>query len=143
MLRALPQLPVPSDFRNRLQHRIYHIEDEVALARPVSSGTTGATALGMAILVSLAAWTPAVTDSTPVAEVAPIVPIVVPSSSAPLPLFEPSGSFLLRPAASLHTSPSPSASGGRLWVNTHTLMYEYSPLSEKYRRAAEVRRSEL
>jgi hypothetical protein len=139
MLRALPKPPVPTDFRGRLQHRIYHIEDGVVLARPVSSGTTGVTTLAMAVLVSLAAWTPTVTDSAPMVEVAPIV---VQTPFAPVPAFAfPGSSPLLRPSTLLNAGSPPS--GHRLWANTHSLMYEYSPLSEKYRRAAEVRRSEL
>jgi len=139
MLRALPKPAMPTDFRGRLQHRIYHVEDEAALAQPVSSGTTGATALAMAVLVSLAAWTPTVTDSAPTVEVAPIV---VQTPLVPTSAFTPPGSTpLLSQPPLFKTGSTPS--GQRLWVNSHSLMYEYSPLSEKYRRAAEVRRSEF
>lgn len=80
-LRRLPVQPVPDDFRPRLQHRIFHLEDDEALNRRSStSGTSGTAAVTMAVLLALAAWGPAIHDE-PAAVTLP--PIVVEERSAP------------------------------------------------------------
>jgi hypothetical protein len=137
LLRELPPPSVPPDFHPRLQHRIYHVEDEAVLTRPVGSGTTGATALAMAILLTVVAWSPSVTGSAPTVELPPIV------AQAPVTLrsLTPVGTGLSPRPSVLDLGPS--RDGQRLWVNTHSLLYEYSPLSAKYRQAAEVRRGEV
>jgi hypothetical protein len=53
VLRARPQLEVSDDFMDRLQHRLYHVDDEMAAARrrrgPVSRGAVAALAAAASI----------------------------------------------------------------------------------------------
>lgn len=56
VLRSLPQPELREDFEPRLQHRLYHVDDERALA---SSGTPAMTVLGIALLLTAVAWSPA------------------------------------------------------------------------------------
>lgn len=59
ILRGGAPVAVSEDFMPRLQHRIYHLEDDSALARAQSaSGTTVSTAVAIAALIALAAWSP-------------------------------------------------------------------------------------
>jgi len=140
LLRALPRPSVGSDFRPRLQHRIYHVEDEAALSTAGSSGTTGATALAMAILLTLAAWTPSIRDSAP--EVA-LPPLLVGAPGPSAPSFASPGTLFLRPTSILERSMPRSSPPQGLWMHSHSMLYQYSPLSEKYRQVPETRRSEL
>jgi hypothetical protein len=60
ILRGAPKLSVAEDFFPRLQHRIYHIEDGSALVRAErASGSTVSTAVAIAALIAVAAWSPA------------------------------------------------------------------------------------
>lgn len=53
VLRAQPELDVSDDFMDRLQHRLYHVDDEMAAARrrrgPVSRGAAAALAAAASI----------------------------------------------------------------------------------------------
>lgn len=151
LLRALPAPELPADFEPRLQHRIYHIADEAALARTVSSGTTGATAFAMALLLTAVAWSPTMKDEGSGVELVPVEvqsadpfgagvaggggPAVAPDLSAPRSLFGPPNLLI--------GDQQPTDGSQRLWVHTHSLLYEYSPLSEKYRQDPELRRTDL
>jgi anti-sigma factor RsiW len=74
LLRSCPPVPVSGDFRDRLQHRLYHVDDGEALDRIGSaSGTTALTALGMAIVLVFAAWAPTLLSLRPEVELTPIV----------------------------------------------------------------------
>lgn len=59
-LRELPPVSVGEDFHPRLQHRIYHLEDGEVLFSPGDrgSGVTAMAAVGIAILLTAAAWSP-------------------------------------------------------------------------------------
>lgn len=81
LLRSLEAPSVPDDFRPRLQHRIYHVEDAQALDRSGSSGTTVVTALGMVALLSAVAWSPAMRSGVPEVESAPVT--ARPAETAP------------------------------------------------------------
>lgn len=79
VLRNQPQLEVSDDFMDRLQHRLYHVEDEMAAARsrrsPVSRGAVAA--LAAAASIAAVALVPRLTAPTvtmlqPVAAVAPV-----------------------------------------------------------------------
>ena len=75
ILRAAPPpLAVLADFLPRLQHRIYHLEDGPALSGrgTVGSATTVTTALAIAMLIALAAWSPVLVRA-PEVDLAPIV----------------------------------------------------------------------
>jgi anti-sigma factor RsiW len=74
LLRSSPPVPVSGDFRDRLRHRLYHVDDGEALSRIGSaSGTTAMTALGMAIVLVFAAWAPTLLSLRPEVELTPIV----------------------------------------------------------------------
>lgn len=84
VLRDRPELEVSDDFMDRLQHRLYHVDDEMAAARrrrsPVSRGAVAA--LGAAASVAAVALlprlysgaAPTVTLLQPVAATAPATP---------------------------------------------------------------------
>lgn len=59
-LRSLPSVSTTDDFRPRLQHRIYHVADGDDFFGDSSrgSGTTAVAAVGIAILLTAAAWSP-------------------------------------------------------------------------------------
>ena len=136
LLRSLPSPAIRQDFRPRLEHRIYHVQDEAALSRSASSGTTGVTALAMAVLLTVAAWTPVVREVPPEAAAPPVVldPVtpIRPEFAAPRSLFD-------------EPPPQPDVPLTRpgLWVDSHSLLYEYSALSAKYRQTVELRRTGL
>ena len=75
LLKGMPAVTVSEDFFPRLQHRIYHIEDEQALVHSAAagSGTTVATALAIAVVLAVAAWAPALIHAPRVA----LPPVVV------------------------------------------------------------------
>jgi hypothetical protein len=74
ILRRMPPVVVADDFFPRLQHRIYHLEDGPALSQAdmAGSGATVATTVAIAVLIALAAWSPALVRPPQVA-LAPIV----------------------------------------------------------------------
>lgn len=90
VLRDLPELEVADDFMDRLQHRLYHVEDEMAAARrrrsPVSRGAAAslAAAAGVAALAlapRLYDGAPTMTMLQPVAATAPAPAYRVASAS--------------------------------------------------------------
>jgi anti-sigma factor RsiW len=117
LLRGFPELEVSDDFRPRLRHRIYHIEDRAAIEASSGSAATAATALAMAVLVVLAAWSPMMTGS-PSVDLAPIV------VTAPAP--RPAG---LRPAALLGMPSSFGSAASSVWDGRGRLLFQYSPLA--------------
>lgn len=56
MVRELPEVQPSDDFEERLQHRIYHVQDGEAIAEPRAAG--GAAALAVASVIALLAWSP-------------------------------------------------------------------------------------
>lgn len=128
LIRSAPPLNVSQDFYPRLRHRIFHIEDAEVLSRgSVGSATNAITILGMAVLITVVAWSP-VMLSSPEVELAPIV-VSPPSSKRPIGL---------RPA------PVRLSTGGRalpdprlgseafLWQHPHALLLRYSELYGRY-----------
>lgn len=74
LLRSFPEVEVSDDFRPRLQHRIYHVDDARSLfGGPSGSATTAVTVLGMAVLLVLAAWSPVLVTRDMIVEMSPIV----------------------------------------------------------------------
>lgn len=130
LLRSFPEVEVDEDFRPRLRHRLYHIEDRDVLEPGGASGsaTTAVTALGMAMLLVLAAWSPLLTVDRPTVELSPIV--VSTPESRPLGLR--SEGVRLFPddgTASLGRS----APGWR-----RSLLFQYSPLATRSARVQQV-----
>lgn len=140
LLRSLPRPSVSADFRPRLQHRIYHVEDERVLPSSSGSGVTATTALAMAVLVAFAAWTPAMRSgaSEPAQDpelAASLDGTPAPTGPDPAELFQPTSVLQVR-----------HAQDGGLWTQTHThsLLYEYSLLSrERPRATVQIRQTGL
>jgi hypothetical protein len=129
LLRTLPDLEVPADFRARLVHRIYHIEDGASIAREsLGSGATTLSLFAVALLLAVAAWTPRTGVVRPSIELPPVV-----VAAPPPPSFTPTprrSTFPRGPsvftAAGFQDGP---------WGDTHRVLFEYSSLSERRRSA--------
>ena len=125
LLRELPAPELGEDFAPRLRHRLYHVDDERVLGAHAASGASAVTVLGIAL-------SPTLLQGVPVVELAPIVVDRAPARSP----FVPVGT---RPAA--FGSKSDSELDEELFENT--LLYDYSPLSQRYDQRARVRRVSL
>jgi len=140
VLRALPWPELTEDFGPRLQHRLYHVDDSVALAHGASA-TPAMTVVGMALLLTAIAWSPTLWPNAPQIALEPIVVDQAPrrtSRTLPVrPAMAMPGAFPQRPREPLR-----DLEGG-LWDDAQALMYEYSPLSQRYRQRASVRRTGL
>lgn len=122
LLRDLPEPEIREDFGQRLQHRLYHVDDERALSAHAGSGAPALTVLGIAVLLTAVAWSPAFFARAPVVHLAPIVVDRAPTRSLIRPASAtPPGTFSTKGEADL---------GEGLWANT--LLYDYSPLSQRY-----------
>jgi len=127
LLRSLPDLDVPPDFKARLEHRIFHIEDGAIIAREaVGSGATTLAVVGVALLLALAAWAPRVGILEPALE----LPVVVVSAPPPR-TFTPGPRRPTFPGG-----PSVFTTAGFQdgpWGDTHQILFNYSSLSERRR----------
>jgi anti-sigma factor RsiW len=56
LVRELPGIQPSDDFQERLQHRIFHVQDGATIAEPRAAG--GAAALAVASVIALLAWSP-------------------------------------------------------------------------------------
>ena len=129
LLHAMPRAELAESFRPRLQHRLFHLDDGGAEGRPGrGSATPAVTVLGMAILLTAIAWSPTIGSSVPEVELPAIV-----VSGPPLldPLLDPDAAGLM-PVSSGVPASSDLFPGG-LWSDAKSLLYEYSPMSERYR----------
>jgi len=127
LLRSIPGLDVSVDFRARLEHRIFHIEDGALIAREaVGSGATTLAVVGVAVLLALAAWAPRAGILEPAVE----LPAVVVSAPAPR-IFTASHRRPTFPGG-----PSVFTTAGFQdgpWGDTHQILFRYSSLSERRR----------
>jgi predicted anti-sigma-YlaC factor YlaD len=130
LVRAAPAVRPTHDFYPRLRHRIFHVDDANALARSsAGSATSAATILGMAVLLTLVAWSPMMRQK-PEVELAPIV-VSRPSSQRAVGL-RPPPIDLSTPVQSLpYADPFDR---GHLWEHPHALLLRHSPLFERYGR---------
>ena len=133
ILRALPPLEIAVDFRPRLDHRIYHLEDGASIAREsLGTGATSVSVLAIAILVALSAWSPVVTVTT----AAPELPAVV-VAEPPTPAFT-LGSTTPTFSKSLSLFSDPEFQDA-VWGSSHQVLFEYSPISDRRRNQAAMR----
>ena len=133
LLRESPRIEPSESFRPALEHRLFHLEDENTLARAAgSSAVPLLTAVGIAIVLAIIAWSPTLGRST--AQVA-LAPIIVTGPPSPEPALLPvvtGGLAPLEPALSLTKE---------LWSDPNALLYEYSPMRERYRAEGRLRRT--
>ena len=124
LLQTLPRIQLSESFRPTLEHRLFHLEDENALARAGgASAVPVLTAVGLAIVLAIVAWSPTLGRSTAEVDLAPIVVSDPPSRE---PTFAAgTGSF----------TPRELTLGLKkgLWSDPNALLYEYSPMRERYR----------
>ena len=133
LLRSLPAPDVREDFVPRLQHRLYHVDEEAALHRHTSSGTTALAVFGVALLLTALAWSPTFRHGAPVVELAPIVVSRPPTSRVRPVTF--SALSTRRPVAAVRNA--------GLWDDAHTLLFEYSRLARRYGHGSAVRQAGL
>lgn len=130
VLRRLPDLDVSEDFRDRLTHRIYHIEDGPSIAREsLGSGATTLAVLAVALLLGFAAWAPRAEGGRQALEL-PAVVVSPPTDRTFTAGRRPSTfqrGFSVFTTAEFQDGP---------WGDTHRLLFEYSSLSERRRSAA-------
>jgi len=121
LLRGLPEPEVNEDFAPRLQHRLYHVDEEASLRGHTGSGTTALAAVGMAILLAAAAWSPTLRSTIPTVELEPIV------------VSRPPARAFLRSFTSLpiHFGRQPVTNAG-LWDDAPLLLYQHSRLYQRY-----------
>jgi hypothetical protein len=135
LLRAQGGPEIGEDFHPRLQHRLYHVDDERVLARSRSSSTSAALLLGVAALLMAAAWSPAWLDD-PEIELSPIVV----SRPGPRPL------GIRLPMPSLLPAGTPSylqLKADDLWRQPSALLFEYAPVHARYRQTGSLVRTGL
>lgn len=132
LLRKLPEPELRADFEPRLRHRLYHVDDERVLRDHAASGTSAVTVLGIAILLTAVAWSPALLTRAPVVHLAPIVVDRAPTRSPYRPASTPPGMFSTKTEPDLDDP---------LWQGQ--LIYDYSELRRRYDPRARVRRALL
>ena len=121
LLRSLPVPELREDFEPRLQHRLYHVQEERLLSEAATSRTPALTVVGIALFLTAVAWSPLLRASAPVVELPPIVVDRAPSPLRLLPAASGRGSLRLRAEPALDQG---------LWDDTR--FYEYTPLSRRY-----------
>ncbi len=127
IFRSLSKVEVPADFRPRLAHRIYHLEDGSCIAREsLGSGATTASVLAIAVLLAVVAWTPRAGAPEASLEFPPVIVAGPPAQSftpgARTPTFFRGASFF----ATVNFQEG-------VWGDTHQVLFEYSSLSERRR----------
>lgn len=128
--RELDEVVVSDDFHPRLQHRLFHVDDERALRRSRAGVSPASLVLGTAAALAILLTGPSFLQPDPEVELSPIV-VSVPSSH-PQGLRMPLASFL--PASLLPTTLE--LRGDDLWRQPSALFYEYAPVRARYRDTA-------
>ncbi len=133
LLQLMPKAELAESFRPRLQHRLYHLDDGAPMAGSAKgSATPAATVLGMAILLAAVAWSPTIGSDAPRVDLPAIVVSGPPVSD---PVIDPvldRDVFGPMPVSSGVPASSELFPGG-LWSDAKRLLYEYSPMGERYR----------
>jgi len=135
LLRAMPAPEPGPRFLRRLEHRILHVIDEERSRHGSSSALPMATVLGMVILLSVVAWSPAFLDTTPEVELTPIVVSEPPPAARRF--------TTTPPAFLLDGDPRPLRVGEELFDDPTALFYLYSPLRARYENGRYLRRAGL
>ena len=153
LLRALPGTPPDPDFRARLRHSIYALEEERRRRRLLGSAMRAVPLLGALGVLGALLATLTLRDSVPVAELPPIVAERPPASVA-------AGSVLLsgspapagtagipvppaRFSAPAGAAPARRLPAPELWRGANELLYRNSSLYLRYREPGLVRTTGL
>lgn len=134
LLQTLPRQRLHDDFRDRLRHSLYTLDEERRLRRHRPHGATGAGAMfvvAAAVLLVTAVLTPSLWDTAPTVELPPIAaqsPPAAASASSFEPAFDP------RPRQ--RTS---AVYERDLWSGSNALLFEHSSLYERHRTPSLVR----
>ena len=120
LLRAVPGVAVCEDFHPRLQHRIYHIREDLARRRSGALFTRVGVAFAATVLLALAVWGPDLVRGTPEVALPPIVVSEPPAMRAAAP----STTVRYRDLRLLDST----LDGDDLWSRA---LYEYSPLAQR------------
>ena len=115
LFRGLPEIEPSSDFLPRLQHRIFHVEDEARLRERRASGASAVLIGGIAVAIGATAWAPLMRAHPAVVELPPVVAHAPHKVEAVQHLFR-SGPIL---------TGSPPAPGAA----TTSLFHQYSPIA--------------
>ena len=73
LLRDLPEPDLKDDFTPRLEHRLYHVDDDRAIAAHSGARIQAVTVVGIALLLTGVAWSPTLFVREPAVE----LPVVV------------------------------------------------------------------
>jgi anti-sigma factor RsiW len=122
LLRSLPEPEVVEDFTPRLQHRLYHVDEEASVRSHTSSGTTALAVVGMAVLLAAAAWSPTFRPGVPTVELEPIV-VSRPPARALLRSFS---------AFPMRFGQRQSVTNAGLWDDASVLLFQHSRLYQRY-----------
>lgn len=123
VLQTLPRVQLSESFRSTLEHRLFHLEDENAFVRAVGASAVPAmTAVGMAVVLAVVAWSPAFVGTTVEVELAPIF-VSAPPSPEPARVVDIRGFTPPKPAPVLTKG---------LWADPNALLFEYSAMRERY-----------
>ncbi|TVR64753.1 MAG: hypothetical protein EA422_05760 [Gemmatimonadales bacterium] len=141
ILHDVPELRVRQDFRERVLHSVYTMEERERIRRfrPQAASGGGTMALvAAAVLVVVAVWTPNLWQQTPSVEL-PVLVVNGPGAAAEdLPYVlgsDPLATPMGRGGAAV---PSLMVDAD-LWSGSNVLLYEHSPLYHRYRNPALVR----
>jgi len=117
-LRTLPDIEPSYDFMQRLQHRLYNVDEErLSISRRNGSATSSGFVLTIVLLISAAAWLP-LARQKPAVVVLPAISAAAPKSVDALPTLFREGPLLTQPPSLLATdSDRPS-----------TVLFRYSRL---------------
>jgi hypothetical protein len=133
LLHVMPKAELAESFRPRLQHRLFHLDDGVAVGQAGrGSATPAMTVLGMAILLTAVAWSPTLGSGVPEVDLPAIVvsgpplldPLIESDAAGAMPVF-------------FDVSASSGLFPGGLWSDARRLLFEYSPMSERNRSKAD------
>ncbi|MSR20204.1 MAG: zf-HC2 domain-containing protein [Gemmatimonadetes bacterium] len=128
---VLLSLPVPElreDFNSRLEYRLLHVADEQILPDDVASRAPALAVLGIAVLLTVVAWSPLLLGGVPVVQLEPIVVDHAPSQMRTLGLS-------VQPSSSdRDVQPELDRT---LWDDQR--LYEYSQLKRRYQENSRTR----
>lgn len=121
LLRSLPSPELREDFRPRLQHAIYHVDEERWRRRgpQTLSGTGAMTLVAAAAILAGILWTPVLFDDVPSVELPPVVAQPPERSSDP---------SVTLSSPDRHRGERGSFLDSNLWSQPNALLFEYSPL---------------